>query len=443
MTRAPLRVGVLGAGTVGREVVRAFLDAVAASSRRRDGASARARRRRRPRHRPGARSRHPGRPPDRRSRPTSSLDPTRRRRRADGRRRAGADADRRRAGAGKAVVTANKHVSRITAPSSRRSPAGRGPPLRFEAAVGGRHPGPRAARRRTSPANRVTAVRGHRQRHHELHPHARWRARAWATTTSLADAQAARLRRGRPDRATSRATTPRTSSSILARLAFGVWLDPAAVVRRPRVRGDGRGRPGITGCDGGGHRGAPSTTGDDPELLATAPASDDGRSRRRSCRRAVPVATALGATDGVLQPDRDRGATRSGGRVRGAGRGWRGDVASAVLARPACAIARGRGVDLGGPAAPAVERPSIASARAGAASRSRRRPARRYPTADDPGAPPSAGAAAARRPLPPVPADHRRDAAVDARRGLHAARRSAGASARDSGCRTCTSRSRA
>ena len=88
---------------------------------------------------------------------------------------------------------------------------------------------------------------------------------------------------------------------ILARLAFGVWIDPADV---STIAGDGpgRGRRGITGVDAGRHRGARSPRRGD-QALAEAAARDGGRTRRsrpRSCRASVPSDSPFGRTAGVL-----------------------------------------------------------------------------------------------------------------------------------------------
>ena len=80
----------------------------------------------------------------------------RRHRRADGRRRAGPHADRRRARRGQAVVTANKHVIAHHGPELEAIARRTGAALRFEAAVGGGIPvlGPLAT---DLAANRVDA----------------------------------------------------------------------------------------------------------------------------------------------------------------------------------------------------------------------------------------------------------------------------------------------
>ena len=156
--RRPLRVGVLGAGTVGREVVRALLDRprraaagrtaralelAAIAVRDVDRAAARG---------PagGAAVRCAG-PPRRRRR-------DRRHRRADGRRRAGPHADRRRAVDGQAASSPPTSTSSpTTGRSSRRSPGGpaRRCASRPRSAAGSRSSGrwPATSRRTASSAS--------------------------------------------------------------------------------------------------------------------------------------------------------------------------------------------------------------------------------------------------------------------------------------------------
>ena len=69
--------------------------------------------------------------------------------------------------------------------------------------------------------------RRHHQRHQQLHPVGDARARA-AVRYGARGGAAARLRRSRSDASTSTASTPRTSSTILASIAFGVPINFAA-----------------------------------------------------------------------------------------------------------------------------------------------------------------------------------------------------------------------
>ena len=85
---------------------------------------------------------------------------------------------------------------------------------------------------------------------------------------------------------------------ILARLAFGRWLDPAE--RRPAPAD--RARPGPARdhrASPAGELEAAAALGLTIKLLATAAAGRRRRSRRRSCPTAVPVDGPFGRTDGV------------------------------------------------------------------------------------------------------------------------------------------------
>ena len=154
-------------------------------------------------------------------------------------------------------------------------------------------------------------------------------------------------------------------------------------------------------------------------LLATASIDDDGT----VCggRPADRAPARLGARpDGRRpQPDRDRRDAGRARRLRRSGRRRRGDLvggprrprsrSAAGRARPGVRGARRRP----GPASGSSARPATSS-RPPAASGTRSMTERRHPARGRP--------TATRRALPPVPAGHRRDAAADARRGLHAAR---------------------
>ena len=241
-TNTALRVAVLGAGTVGREVVRALL-ARPARLHAADGAplelagvavrdldKARGRR-------------DPGRPPDRRAGAPGRLARGRRHRRADGRRRAGPHPDRgraRRRQAGRHREQARRRPPRAGARGDR--PAGRrAVPLRG----GGRRrdPGPGAARQRTSPRTTSSRIRGivNGTTNYILTAMAR-EGRAVRRRPRRRPGSRATPRRTRP--ATSRATTRSTSSSSSPASAFGVVAGPglASSAARRRSRGTGRAR---------------------------------------------------------------------------------------------------------------------------------------------------------------------------------------------------------
>ena len=242
MSRAPLRVGVLGAGTVGREVVRALLEfperltatdgapLTLAGVACRDLAAARA----------------GGIPAERLTDAPAHLV-------ADPETDVvvelmGGDEPARTLiaaalGAGKPVVTANKHVIAHHGPELEAIARRTGTALRFEAAVGGGIPilGPLAA---DLAANTVGRVRGivNGTTNYILTAMGQ-EGRAYEDV--LADAQGLGYAEADPtgdvegDDAVNKLV-------VLARLAFGEWLQPASIVRRPPTA-RGQGRPGITG----------------------------------------------------------------------------------------------------------------------------------------------------------------------------------------------------
>ena len=146
-------------------------------------------------------------------------------------------------GAGKPVVTANKHVVAHHGAELEALARRTGSAFRFEAAVAGGTPvlGPLAVE---LAADRIDALRGivNGTTNHILTGMTSG-GRAYADV--LAEAQAAGYAEADPsgdvegDDAVNKLV-------ILARLAFGSWLDPGSIDRRPpTVAGDGR--PGITG----------------------------------------------------------------------------------------------------------------------------------------------------------------------------------------------------
>jgi homoserine dehydrogenase len=137
---------------------------------------------------------------------------------------------------------------------------------------------------------------------------------------------------------------------ILARLAFGAWLDPAAVPDRPAAL-RGPGSPGITGVTAPELAGAKSLG---LMLRLIASATPDGASVRPT---AVPVDTPLGGTSGVRNrieiegepvgtvgfdgPGAGGGATSSAvlgdlvALARGGGSTWAGQPAAGIATTPA------------------------------------------------------------------------------------------------------------
>jgi homoserine dehydrogenase len=265
--------------------------------------------------------------------------------------------------AGKPVVTANKHVIAHHGPALEALARSSGSPLRFEAAVAAGVPilGLLAT---DLAANRVERVRGivngttnfilsamgERRRSYE---------------GVLADAQRAGYAEADPagdvegDDALNKLV-------ILARLAFGSWLEPDSIERRPAT-GLGLGRAGITGVTGeevaaaavhglrlkllvDGRRlaeaGGGSRAGADTEAI-----------QARVQPVAVPADSGLGRTSGVVNRI-ELDATPLGRlELNGPGAGG-GPTSSAVLA-DLIAIARGGGSTWAG-LAPAGERASAA-----------------------------------------------------------------------------------
>lgn len=256
-------------------------------------------------------------------------------------------------GAGKAVVTANKHVvahhGQELEAIARRS----GAAFRFEAAVGGGIPvlGPLAG---DLAANRIDRVRGivNGTTNHILtamtSDHAPYEA-------VLADAQERGYAEADPsgdvegDDAVNKLV-------ILARLAFGVWLDPATVGRRPPTA-RGAGRPGITGVTADAIAAA-DELGLTIKLLATASRREGGSVAAAVLPTAVPCASAFGRTGGVTNAIEIEAEPLGTVIVSGTGAG--GAATSSAVLNDIAAIARGAGSTWAG-LAPATG-PAVAAA---------------------------------------------------------------------------------
>jgi homoserine dehydrogenase len=295
MTAAPLRVAVLGAGTVGREVVRALLERsddltpVDGPSLALAGIAVR----------DVERARAAGLPPDLLTDAPAHLvasDETDVIVELMG----GDEPARTLIGAalvaGKAVVTANKHVIAHHGPELEALARRSGSPLRFEAAVGGGIPvlGPIATE---LAGNRITAVRGivNGTTNYILTAMAD-EGRDYAEV--LAAAQAAGYAEADPS-GDVEGLDAVNKLVILARLAFGVWLDPADVANVP-ADGPGAGRPGITGVSAADLASA-RAAGGTVKLIAEATSAADGRPPIAAVLpRVVDADSALGRTGGVL-----------------------------------------------------------------------------------------------------------------------------------------------
>jgi homoserine dehydrogenase len=247
-------------------------------------------------------------------------------------------------GAGKAVVTANKHVIAHHGPALEATARRTGAALRFEAAVAGGIPvlGPLA---QDLAGNDIQRVRG------IVNGTTNYILTAMAQDGRpyddvLIDAQELGYAEADPtgdvegDDAVNKLV-------ILARLAFGRWLDPATVGRRPpTVHGDGA--PGITGVTDLELEGA-AALGLAIKLLATASLGADGEVRAAVVPTAVPADSPFGWTDGVV--NRVEIDAEPLGTVGLSGPGAGGPATSSAVLGDLVAVARGVGSTWAGLAA--------------------------------------------------------------------------------------------
>jgi homoserine dehydrogenase len=350
MSRAPLRVAVLGAGTVGREVIRALCDRsteltaadgsplVLAGIAVRDVEGARGR----------------GLPADLLTDAPAHLvaepdtdvivelmggdEPARTLISAA-------------LAAGKAVVTANKHVIAHHGPELEGLARRTGAALRFEASVGGGIPilGPIATE---LAGNHLTAIRG------IVNGTTNYILTAMADEGRgydevLAAAQAAGYAEADPS-GDVEGHDAVNKLVILARLAFGTWLDPADI-STVATDGPGAGRAGITGI-GPSDLAAAEATGRTIKLIAEAVRSADGRITASVLPTEVPSDSPLGRTGGVLNRIEVDGDPV--GTVAFSGPGAGGAATSSAVLGDLIAVARDLGSTWAGlpPAAAAVHR---------------------------------------------------------------------------------------
>ena len=255
--------------------------------------------------------------------------------------------------AGKPVVTANKHVIAHHGPQLEAIARRTGAALRFEAAVGGGIPvlGPLAT---DLAANRVIAVRGivNGTTNYILTAMAD-EGRDYAEV--LAAAQAAGYAEADPS-GDVEGHDAVNKLVILARLAFGVWLDPASVETTGRD-GPGRERPGITGIEAADIAAA-AAAGRTIKLIAEARRAADGRIVASVLPTAVDSGSPLGRTSGVL--NRIEIEAEPVGTVAFSGPGAGGPATSSAVLGDLVAIARGLGSTWAGlpPAGPASSAPA-------------------------------------------------------------------------------------
>jgi homoserine dehydrogenase len=237
--------------------------------------------------------------------------------------------------AGKAVVTANKSVIAHHGPELEAAARRSGAAFRFEAAVGGGIPvlGPIAA---DLAGNEITRVRGivNGTTNYILSAMA---GEGRPYDEVLRDAQELGYAEADPsgdvegDDAVNKLV-------ILARLAFGEWLDPATVGRRPPTV-DGHGKPGITGVTVEELAGA-ANLGLTIKLLAIA-SRGDGGIEAAVLPTAVPIDSAFGRTAGVM--NRIEVDAEPLGTVAFSGPGAGGAATSSAVLGDLIAVARGAG----------------------------------------------------------------------------------------------------
>jgi len=239
-------------------------------------------------------------------------------------------------GAGKAVVTANKHVLAHHGAALEAVARRTGAPLRFEAAVGGGIPvlGPLAS---DLAANRVRAIRGivNGTTNYILAAMAE-EGREYEEV--LTAAQAAGYAEADPS-GDVEGHDAANKLVILVRLAFGCWLDPVDV-RLVASDGPGAGRPGITGI-GADDIAAARRRGEAIKLIASAVLEADGRIDASVLPTLVGADTALGRTAGVL--NRIEIEAEPVGTVAFSGPGAGGAATASAVLGDLMAIARDRG----------------------------------------------------------------------------------------------------
>ncbi|MFH0751597.1 MAG: homoserine dehydrogenase [Chloroflexota bacterium] len=235
--------------------------------------------------------------------------------------------------AGKSVVTANKHMVARHGPELETIARRTGAAFRFEAAVGGGIPilAPLAA---DLAANAVSRVRGIVNGTTNFILTAMGEG-GRSYDDVLAEAQARGYAEADP-RGDVEGDDAVNKLVLLARLAFGTWLEPGRIPRTP-PSARGWGRPGITGVTSEEMAGA-SFLGLDLKLLAVVEAGPAGRLAAAVVPTAVPQDSMLGGTDGVL--NRIEVRADPVGDVAFSGPGAGGDATSSAVLGDLLAISR-------------------------------------------------------------------------------------------------------
>ncbi|MBI2775646.1 MAG: homoserine dehydrogenase [Chloroflexi bacterium] len=261
--------------------------------------------------------------------------------------------------AGKGVVTANKHVLAHHGAVLEAIARGTGAALRFEAAVGGGIPvlGPLAL---DLAANRIEAVRGIVNGTTNLIL-SRMAGEGRSYADVLAEAQRAGFAEADP-RDDVEGDDAANKLVVLARLAFGRWLDvhaigrtPGRSARRGSAADEAAGRPGITGVTLEDVAAA-TARGFVLKLIAAAVRrGGDGMIDASVLPTAVAADAALARTNGVL--NRIEIEASPLGTVAFAGPGAGGAATASAVLGDLIAIARGAGSTWAGLAPAADGRP--------------------------------------------------------------------------------------
>jgi len=255
-------------------------------------------------------------------------------------------------GAGKSVVTANKHVLAHHGLDLELIARRTGAALRYEAAVGGGTP-VLGALALDLAANRINAVRG------IVNGTTNFILTAMATQGRayedvLADAQRAGYAEADP-RGDVEAEDAVNKLAILARQAFGQWLDVRTIVRLAERSSGGPGSLGITGVTIDDISAA-AGRGLAIKLIASAVRAGEAVVAS-ALPTAVSLDTPLGRTDGVMNRIEVDGEPV--GRVAFEGPGAGGPATSSAVLGDLIAIARGVGSTWAGhPSVPGLLRAS-------------------------------------------------------------------------------------